>query len=175
MNKYYRLVILLTILLMVFTACGKDSDRKLIGSYYKNIDETDYVSYRAKEYFNATWLSDELNMDSYFQNLSVSVNVLLYSDDTYEEILDEESYELMRVTAYEGLEKALCDLIILRMNAAGMPEKNHEDINDIMVDKLGMTAADYIAKYGPALVPEIEELKANVSVAGSFALPEEEK
>lgn len=174
MKKLIRIIMVSLIFAFLFSGCG-NKEAKLIGSYYKTIDETDYARLKAKEYLSDAWMAEQVDTSQYFNDITVSVNVLLYSDDTYEEILDEASYDEAIRKANESLGEALLDLVMIRAKAQGIELENRDAVNDLMIEKAGMTAEDYISKYGPLLLPDKENMSNSLSSKGSFALTKEAK
>lgn len=151
--------------------CGS-KEPKIIGAYTESRDISGIALIEGEKWLSDAWMSDNISVSDYISDITVSLNVILYSDGTYKYELDEESLKTASEKADQGLADALTALIIVRFNAAGKGDYTSEMIEELMVESLGMTAVDYVKKYGPELVPSLDVLKADLEVTGSYKIEE---
>lgn len=159
-------------LLAILVGCSQKVEK--IGEYTEIISVSDYGKTQAENWLSSAWMSDEINIDDYMEIPSLSVNVTLYSDNTYVQEVDIDSYNTAIREARNGLANALRELIIIRYKASGKIPENQditgEDIDAIMLEKTGLTLEDYVTEYGPELIMPLDRLQLTYNVSGNFAL-----
>ena len=105
----------------------------------------------------------------------VCVNIVLTvnSDGTYEQYVDEDSYENAVETAYTNFDRALESLINARFESLGMTDENgmsSDEIGALMGEAVGMDIDEYLKKAVPDILPSYEEYSAEHTVSGTCAV-----
>ena len=70
--------------------------------------------------------------------------------------------------AYLGLEYALEDLLLLRMQAEGQDVASREEAAQCIGETLGISCSEYLKEYGPELLPPYEELQGAIEENGRW-------
>ncbi|MCR5255944.1 MAG: hypothetical protein K6D96_08425 [Acetatifactor sp.] len=87
---------------------------------------------------------------------------------------DERSFDEASEAAAKIGEAALTDFLTKRLAAAGTDISDlNTDVEFLLEDALGMTVSEYMAQYGPKIMPEVEEVDALFS--GSYTYVEEDE
>ena len=101
----------------------------------------------------------------------VCVNIVLtvYSDGTYEQHADEDSYENAVETAYTNFDRALDSLINARFGSIGLTDESgmsSDEIAALMGEAVGMGIDEYLKKAVPDILPSYEDYSAENSKHG---------
>ena len=80
----------------------------------------------------------------------------------------EESYNAAKQQAYTALENAFEDLLLIRAQTAGKDMATREEAAQSIEDTIGMTCLEYLANYGPELLPPLEEIQGQYNGSGSW-------
>lgn len=154
---------------MIVTGCGS-KEPKLIGEYTQSIDLTDYAKNQAREWLSVAYLSNEIELEQYINDISVSANVSIYNNESYSVSIVAESYDEAYDKAKIGLGEALTELISIRAEKLGKDPMDAEAVNSLMLQKTDFSMQEYIETYGPELLPSQEKLRSMYDITGSYAL-----
>lgn len=166
-NKSFVTILLFVITCSLFVACQKKVVE--VGSYDDSLNLDEYVNMSAHDWLSDAVLGSEVDTYQYLDIPSVSINVVLMSDNSFVKSIDEESYNICLDAAYDGLAKAFRDLIRKRMFVAELDGNiTDEEIDSILMDEIGMPLDQYLREYGPKLLPSLEEIREDYDVSGAF-------
>ena len=164
---------IIVVLSIMFYGCEKEV--VVDGTYDASADYSDYVIHQALDWLSDAAMGDDFAIEGYFDIPTVSVNVVLMSDNSFTSTVDESTYADCKEAAYKGLASAMRDFVRMRYSAAGKGDDlSDEAIDAILVEEIGMSLDSYLREYGPSLMPTIEEVKEDYNVTAVFQpLPEE--
>jgi len=123
----------------------------LPGEWYREIDLTEVARENAKQYIETAEFGNDIDIDMYFENLVVESKLEVTKEGRFVEKVDEAQYYSIEELAREGLKKAVCDLISMRI------KNNYIETNmtpeELVKETFGMDLSEYLRKYGPELIP----------------------
>lgn len=116
-------------------------------------------------------------MEAYMQNLTIQVNLTMEQDSrtggSFRCNILPESYDACRQAAYEAFAQAFRDLLAQRLHMADYTgATDREALEELMTETFGMSTVSYLAAYGPALLPPLEDLQARYDGSGTFETAE---
>jgi hypothetical protein len=140
----------------------------LPGSYIYEVDMTDGAAGRGQEWLKGAVMGDQVDMSALLNAINIRLILTVKEEGSYSISLDEESVKAAQQTAQRSLADAFTELAILRLKAAGEGEYDRDAARERIEEKIGMSIDSYMAEYGPALVPDISELKQAYEKEGRF-------
>ena len=142
------------------------------GEYSTAADISAEAASKGQDWLNAAYMGEEADMASVLGELELSLKLNMGSDGSYSITLDEESIKKAEERAQAALADAFCDLAVLRLKAAGEGDYDRESARTRTEDKLGMSLTEYMKDYGPDMVRDAAELKAEYERSGSWEVKE---
>jgi len=175
-HKLIVLLLLLVILLLAAISCGlalrlwRRSDPVVVGNWRMQLDLTDLARERANAWLRAAALGDQTDAGAYLAAIHVPVELKLTEDGRWSRSLDAAGLRAAEREAQKALAEALRALVCLRIRDAGRPEESAAGAEARIESAIGMSAEDYLAAHGPALLPTAEELEAEYGGSGGFTI-----
>ena len=175
-HKLIVLLLLFVILLLAAISCAlslrlyKRSDPALAGRWQMELVLTDNASARANLWLHAAALGDQVYAETYMPKLTAHVDLYLNEDGSWSRSLDEASLDKAREKAESALGDALRELARLRVTDAGRPAGTDTELEARLADAAGMPVDDYLAQYGPRLLPTADALRALYEGSGSYQI-----
>lgn len=155
-------------------------DEDLSGEWTADLDMTQQAAATAY-----SWLQDIEgvsvsleDMESRMQGLTIEVSLTFEqtgnSEGTFRCNIDQDSYDACKQAAYETFATAFRELLAERLQMAGYTGSTDEEALEALVtETFGMSADAYLASYGPALLPSLEELQAEYDGSGTYEAAED--
>lgn len=178
-SRGHRIIVLLllsVILLLSAIACAlslrlyKRGDPALAGHWRMELDLTDSACGEAALWLNGARLSDRVNIREHMPALTVPVDLRLNKDGSWSRSLEETSLDEAERKAEGALRDALRELARLRVQDAGRPVGTDAELDTRLADAAGMPLDDYLAQYGPRLLPTADALRALYEGSGSWQI-----
>ena len=175
-HKIIVLLLLSVILLLAAIACAlslrlyKRSDPALAGHWQTELNLTDTASARANLWLHGARLAGQVDAGDSMPTLSVRVDLRLNEDGSWSRSVDEASLDEAERKAELALQDTLHALARLRVVDAGRPVGTDAELDARLADAAGMPVADYLAQYGPRLLPTADELRKRYDGSGSFQI-----
>ncbi len=166
---------LICVCLLLYTRIPQPR-KDLIGTWEFTEDVTGPAASAASAWINSAVLGDKIDTYKYFEDsgtdILIGTRLTLYNNGTYELGVDEKLHSKSQTQAVTSLRKALCELISLRIRAAGYDEAYTEEtvIEGLINEAVGMSAGDFIRAYGPRMIADLGELKDEREKRGHFSL-----
>ena len=166
---------LICVCLLLYTRIPQPR-KDLIGTWEFTEDMTGPAVSAASSWINAAILGDKVDTYKYFgdggTDILIGTKLTLYNNGTYELGVDEKLHSKSQTAAVTALRKALCELISLRIRAAGYDEAYTEEtvIEGLINEAVGMSAGDFIRAYGPRMIADLGELKDEREKRGRFSI-----
>lgn len=170
-NSTLPIIIFLTIMLVVmagaFIYLLLFSNTMMIrGEWTRQVDMTGYVRNEIEDYLETANMGDEIELDQYMSDMTIECHMVLDADGNYSEQLDIDSYNACMASARNVLKQAVTALIQKRMEAVKID--SGKDISALVSDTAGMDMDSYLMKYGPQLLPAVEDLQSENNRVGSY-------
>ena len=140
----------------------------LPGSYSSELDLTEEAVLCGQKWITAAAMGDQLDVAEVFDAVTISLVLSVKEDGSYSVTIDEESVKNAEKTAQFSLAEAFTRLAILRLKAAGEGDYDRDSARARIEEKIGMSIDSYMAEYGPALLPDITELRQAYVKEGSW-------
>lgn len=158
-KTFLYLMLLFTMTFLMGCSVADIGKVKKKGSFTEEIDYS--ISARAAfdQWIAGSYLSEKIDSSEYINDIKVTLNVDIYSDNSYELTVDEESYMNALNKANAGAKAALTELIIERSKSQSGIEITKENIDSLMIEKTDLSLDDYIKKYGPTMLPSLADIK----------------
>ncbi|MCR4617833.1 MAG: hypothetical protein K5669_06570 [Lachnospiraceae bacterium] len=143
------------------------SDTSYLGSWSREIDMRGYVI----EDMNA-WFADPTtaaNVEFDDTKVTIKVTLALTSEGKFTEKIDESSFEEAKASASALALSGLISFLDKRLENAGIDKDSADkSIEELIEEALGMSASDYLAEKGPALLPTLDALKDMYNISGTY-------
>lgn len=175
-HKLIVLLLLFVILLLSAIACGlslrlyRRSDPMLAGHWRMELSLSDIACAQANSWLRAAELGDQVDAGAYMPRLRVFTDLYLNEDGRWSRSLDMASLDAAEKQAEAALKEALRELLRLRIEDAGRPAGSDAELDQRMADAAGMSVEDYLAGYGPRLLPDTNTLRTFYDGSGSFQI-----
>ena len=145
-----------------------DPSRKLAGTWYTDIDITPQVAEHASDWLKSAAMGNQVDISDYIQDVSVRCDITFDTDGTWTAAMDEGSYAACRQRVNEELAAALKKLISIRFEAAARGGLDDDTAEAMVQEILGMSTTEYLSSYGPVLLPELSEMRADFDRNGIY-------
>ncbi len=168
------LILFLFVLILALVAGGlgiwwlSRPERKLPGRWHREIDYTADCTLAAKEWLLGAEGGGDIDLPTYIGRVSVGMDLVLSKDGSWQCSVDENSYNAATEQVYQALELAFEDLLIQRVNDSGREMSTREEAAQSILDTIDMSCNEYLRSYGPALLPTMEEIKAQYEGNGAW-------
>jgi len=175
-HRVLVVLLLLVIVLLAAISCAlalrlwRRSDPRLIGTWRMQADFTVQARERANGWLRGAELGERADAAAYLEPVQIPVELKLREDGTWTREADTEKLAAAEAAARKALAAALGELVCLRIRDAGRPEETAAGAEKRIEAALGMSAEDYLAAYGPALLPTAEELRASYDGSGGYTV-----
>ncbi len=146
------------------------SDPLLPGRWRMQIDYTELVRQRANVWLCNAQLGDQFDTGRYLPHLPLYVDLYLNRDGSWSRSVDAASLLSAKAAAERALASALCDLLCLRISDAGRPAGTAAEAASLIEETIGMSAEQYLAGYGPSMLPSAEEFSSLYSGSGTYRI-----
>ena len=176
-NRGQRVIVILLMavtLLMAALSCAlalqmyRRTNPTLIGTWRMRVDLTETARIRANAWLREAELGDRVDTGDRLPPLSVDLVLELRSDRSWTRSVDTGTLAYAEREARKALSASLAELVCLRVDDAGRPAVSEEEAAERIVSVLGMSAEDYLAAYGPALLPDVRELRERYEGSGRY-------
>ncbi len=166
----FLILIMMTVTIVYWYVNG--NKLRLPGDWYREIDVTSQVKESITDYLNEAMLGNEINVDDYVDSIKIKSNLIIRKDGFISEHIDNSSYYEASKQANEALNKAVADLIKLRI------EKNYietdESIDELIDETFGMKLTDYLKEYGPKLINGYETMDSEYGMDGTYQIDKDQ-
>ena len=175
-HRVIVILLLLVILLLAAISCGlalrlwRRSDPVVVGSWRMQADLTLLARERANAWLRAAALGEQTDAGAYLPPIQVPVDLKLTEDGQWSRSVDAGKLQEAEREAQTALAEALRALVCLRIRDAGRPEEDAAGAEARIESAVGMSAEDYLAACGPALLPTVEELEALYGGSGGYTI-----
>lgn len=175
-HKIIVLLLLSVILLLSAIACAlslrlyRRSDPILNGHWRMDLNLTETASAGANLWLHGARLSEQVDAGDSMPPLSVHVDLLLNKDGSWSRSVDEASLDEAERKAEGALHDTLRELARLRVMDAGRPVGTGSELDTRLADAAGMPVDDYLAQYGPRLLPTLDALRGLYGGSGSYQI-----
>ena len=175
-HKIIVLLLLSVILLLSAIACAlslrlyRRSDPALAGHWRMELNLTDSAYAGASLWLNGARLSDRVDIREHMPALTVRVDLRLNEDGSWSRSVDEASLDEAERKAEDALHDTLLKLVRLRVMDAGRPAGTDAELDTRLADAAGMPVDDYLAQYGPRLLPTADALRGLYEGSGSYQI-----
>ena len=175
-HKIIVLLLLSVILLLSAIACAlslrlyKRSAPALTGRWRMELNLTDSACAEASLWLNGARLSDRVDIREHIPVLTVRVDLRLNEDGSWSRSVDEASLDGAERKAEGALHDTLRELARLRVLDAGRPAGTDAELEARLADAAGMPVDDYLAQYGPRLLPTLDALRGLYEGSGSYQI-----
>lgn len=136
------------------------------GEWSRQIDMTSYVRGSIQDYLDTANMGDEIDLDNYMSDMIVECRMVLDSDGNYTEQVVVDSYNTCKAQAMQVLKQAVGELLQKRMSAVKI--STDKDVNTLVKEVSGMDIDSYLTKYGPQMLPELEEIQGENDRSGTY-------
>lgn len=167
-------VLMVVTLLMAALSCTlallmyRRTDPTLIGTWRMRVDLTETARARANAWLRGAELGDRVDTLDALSELPVDLVLEIREDGSWTRTLDAGTLAWAEHAARRALSETLVELLRLRVDDAGRPALSAEEAENRIHEVLGMSAEDYLAQYGPALLPDERELRDRYDGGGSY-------
>lgn len=178
-NRGQRIIVILLMavtLLMAGLSCAlalqvyRRTDPSLIGTWRMELDLTETARARANAWLQNAKLGERIDAGDVLPKLTVRAELALREDGSWEKTLDADSLARAKAAADKALAASLRELLRLRITDAGRPAVTAAEADRQIAAAIGMTAEEYIAACGPALLPGEAELRARLEGSGFYQI-----
>lgn len=173
-HKIIVLLLLSVILLLAAIACAlslrlyRRSDPALAGHWQMELDLTDSACAGAGLWLHDARLSEQVDIRAHMPALPVRIHLRMNEDGSWSRGVDEASLDDAERKAEGALHDTLRELARLRVEDAGRPVGTDAELDARLADAAGMPVDDYLAQYGPRLLPEADALKSLYDGGGTW-------
>lgn len=142
-------------------------DTSYVGKWTRQVDITDFVTD-----IMDIWLDDALvgDLADYGdERVFINVNLTINSNGSWSESVDEASYAQAQAQAVRIAAVGLTSFLEKRLECSEVtPESVGKTVEELVQEAIGMTAEEYIAGYGPQVLPTIADLNNTYCHSGSY-------
>lgn len=142
-------------------------DTAFIGKWTRQVDVTDFTTD-----IMDIWLDDALvgDLAEYGdERIVISINLTINANGSWSESVDEASYAAAQAQALKVAAAGLTSFLEKRLASAEVnPESIGKSVEELVQEAIGMSAEEYIAGYGPELLPSLEDLNKAYSHSGDY-------
>ena len=175
-HKLVVLLLLLVVFLLAAISCAlalrvyRGPNTSPAGLWRMNVDLTETARARANGWLQKAELGDRTDTGDTLPSIQVGVLLRMTGDGQWSREVDEESLAAAENEARNALAASLRELLLLRIADAGRPAGTSEEAEKRIESAIGMSSADYLAAYGPRLLPTAEELREAYAGSGSYEI-----
>ncbi len=168
LNK--RIIILLIVMSCVITVgCSFGSkERELRGSWQTYIDVSDMVIPAIEAWLSEAYRGEKVSVEDYANNICIAATLSFDDDGTFTLLLDKDGIQGARDAAMQALTDSYVGFMNERFTAAGQSELTKEEIEKMMMESFGVSVSEYLAQYGPDLLPEDGVLCDELEMSGEY-------
>ncbi len=141
-----------------------------VGNWQMRLDMTELVRMQADAWLHEAELGSQVDVGNRLPQIQIAVSLKLDPDGNWSRQVDAGSYEAAQKSARQALASSLRELVILRAAAAGRSVRNPKQAEALIADVIGMSGEQYLADYGPKLLPALEELQARYDGSGTWQI-----
>lgn len=176
-NRAQRVLVILLMcvtLAMAGLACAlalklyRREDPTLIGTWRMQLDLRETARARGNAWLQNAKLGERVDLGDTLPALTVPVELELRQDGSWSRTVNTEAFEKTESAAEKALADALRELLRLRIEEMGRPAVTPAEAEEQIQNALGLTAEEYLAARGPALLPGEAELRARFDGSGSY-------
>lgn len=143
-------------------------DPTLIGTWRMQLELTETARARGNAWLQDAELGERVDVVEYLPTLTVPVELEMRRDGSWSRSVDAAALPQTESAAEKALADALRALLRLRIEEAGRPAVSAAEAEERIQAALGLSAEEYLAARGPALLPGEEELRARFDGSGSY-------
>lgn len=135
----------------------------------KWVGRTDYsndVINSVKDYLAGIEGIENINIDEQFENISIKTVFLINSSNTYEKVVDEDSYNVALDNAKSGLKTLMQELLTIELDSYEV--KTDATIEELIQEMLGMSLDEYLEQHGPQLLPSLSDISEKENSSGTY-------
>lgn len=143
-------------------------DPTLIGTWRMQLELTETARARGNAWLQDAERGERVDVVEYLPTLTVPVELEMRRDGSWSRSVDADALPQTESAARAALADALRALLRLRIEEAGRPAVTAAEAEERIQAALGLSAEEYLAARGPALLPGEEELRARFDGSGSY-------
>ncbi len=157
----YIIIILILLTLIALLVYEHLFPRRYLpaGTWVYDDDLTAYTSEVIDDWISTADYDIEAPVKDSYEKVRVSIILQIDADGTYKQNVDKDSYDIAKKAAYHNLKTALEALINVRFTALGMADEtgvSDEEIDELMLEAVGMSTAEYLRKAVSDILPDYE-------------------
>lgn len=138
----------------------------LVGEWHRTVDVTDEVSDSIQGYLREVLSEEEIAQISLPDRIEIDSRLVISKDGTIKETIDEVSYYDAQALAGETLKEAVISIIEDKMQKTYI--ETDMTVEELIKESTGMDVDDYLDKYGPKMMPAMDELNASYGMNGIY-------
>lgn len=138
----------------------------LVGQWHRTIDVTDDVSAGIKGYLREVLSEEEIAECSLPDKIEIDSVLIISKDGIMTESVDEVSYYDAQQAAKEALTDAVIKVIEDKMQKTYI--ETDMTTQELIKEATGMEISDYLEKYGPRMMPSMDELNDAYGMNASY-------
>lgn len=144
-------------------------DTSYVGKWTRQVDITEFVTDVMDVWLDKAIVGDLAEYGD--ERVYICINLTMNSNGSWSESVDTASYERAKLQAQHVAAVGLTSFLEKRLESAEVtPESVDKTVEELIQEAIGMSAEEYIAQYGPQLLPTMEDLNAVYSHSGSYAV-----
>lgn len=175
-QRFIVILMLVVTLLMAGLACAlalqlyRRADPTVVGAWQREEDLTEAVRIRANAWLQSAALGERVDVGDALPRLSVRVTLELHEDGAWSRSVESDDLAEAEAAANKALAASLRELLRLRVEDAGRPPVTAAEAEERIQSALGLSTEEYLAARGPALLPDVETLRARFEGGGTYEI-----
>ncbi len=142
-------------------------DTSYIGKWTRQVDVTDHVKNMMDLWLDSALVGDAAEYGD--ERVVLCVTMVMNADGSWSEYFDESSYAQAQIQAQTLAAGGLRSFLYKRLVSAEVdPGSVGKTVDELVQEAVGMSAEEYIAQYGPQLIPSVEDLKSAYGHSGNY-------
>ncbi|MBP5309947.1 MAG: hypothetical protein J6Z05_04920 [Lachnospiraceae bacterium] len=138
----------------------------LVGEWHRTVDVTDEVADSIKAYLREVLSEEEIDEISLPDKIEIDSILIISKDGTMTESVDEVSYYDAQQIAKEALTDAVIHVIEDKMQKTYI--ETDMTTQELIKEATGMELSDYLDKYGPRMMPSMDELNESYGMNAAY-------
>ena len=138
----------------------------LVGQWHRSVDVTDEVSKSIQGYLREVLSEEEIAECNLPDKIEIDSRLVISKDGTMTETIDEVSYYDAQSLAKETLREAVIKVIEDKMQKTYI--ETDMTTEELIKESTGMDIDDYLDKYGPKMMPTMDELNSSYGMNATY-------
>ena len=146
----------------------KDTNKQVKGNWVRELDYSDEVNMNLSKWICSATGGNQIDITNYLDKTEINVYLNFYKDNTYEILVDKQSYKDNEDRINKAGAKALEDLIKARFIETGI--KGELDINSLFMTAYGIGIEEYVKDYAPSFLPTYADISNGIEESGDYVI-----